>query len=52
MALGEWDLGSGESRRRLDVESDVDDCRRFGGGDLGGSISGRTTADAIGLQFS
>ena len=49
MELGEPELGSTEILRRLDVESDVDDCRRFVGGDLGGSISGRTTADAIGL---
>jgi hypothetical protein len=50
MALGERDLASRESRGRFAVESETDDCRRFVAGDLGGSTSGRTTADAIGLQ--
>lgn len=48
--MGERELASRESRGRLDAESDVDDCRRFVGGDLGASSSGRMTADAMGLQ--
>ena len=43
-------LSSWESLGRFDVVSDVDDCRRFVGGDLRASGSGRITAEAMGLQ--
>ncbi len=48
--MGERELASRVSRGRLDVESETDDCRRFVGGELGASSSGRMTADAMGLQ--
>jgi hypothetical protein len=48
--VGERELASRESRGRLEVESETDDCRLFEGGDLGASSSGRMTAEAMGLQ--
>lgn len=49
-AYGDPALVSWDSLGRLDAESEVDDCRRFTGGDRGGSASGSTTAEAIGLR--
>ncbi len=48
--VGERELASRETRGRLDVDTDVDDCRRFDGGERGSSGSGRMTAEAIGLH--
>ena len=50
--LGEAELPSCDVLGRLAVESDSDDCRLLGGrGDLGGSVSGRMTAEAMGLRM-
>ena len=46
---GESGVLSVDSLGRLDISSEVDDCRRLARGDLGASGSGSMTADAIGL---